>query len=123
MKICSSKKAVVAEDELLEEEVAAPEAEVAEEEVTVEPEAQELLFEAADVAELVAEVTGQPVEVTVDGDVTEFAVGDETFTVEPDGTEEIVESAKKMPAKRRAVTASTNRKASGKAVRRIPRRK
>jgi hypothetical protein len=42
----------------------------------VAPEAMDLLFEAEDVAELVAEVTGDVVEVTADGDEVVFSVGE-----------------------------------------------
>ena len=45
----------------------------------VDPEATDLLFETEDVAELVAEVTGEPVEVTVEDDSVKFAVGDDEF--------------------------------------------
>ena len=41
--------------------------------VDVAPEASDLLFEAEDVAELVAEVTGQDVEVAVDEDAVSVA--------------------------------------------------
>lgn len=76
-------------------------------EVTVDEEATDLLFEADDVAQLVAEVTGEDVDVSSDaetGTVT-FGVGDQEFTVEPEGDEEILE-ARKMP-KKPAVKAST----------------
>ena len=79
-------------------------------EVTVDEEATDLLFEADDVAQLVAEVTGEDVDVTSDagtGTVT-FGVGDQEFTVEPEGDEEILE-ARKMP-KKPAVKASTTSK-------------
>lgn len=79
-------------------------------EVTVDEEATDLLFEANDVAQLVAEVTGEDVDVTSDagtGTVT-FGVGDQEFTVEPEGDEEILE-ARKMP-KKPAVKASTSKK-------------
>ena len=48
----------------------------------VAPEASELLFEADDVAELVAEVTGEDVTVEADEDKVEFTVGEEVFTVD-----------------------------------------
>lgn len=88
---------------------------------TVAPEAQELLFEAEDVAELVAEVTGEPVEVTTeeDGAVT-FGVGDDEYTVEAEGTEEVLES-RRLP-RRSKVAASTQRGAGrrGTTVRKYP---
>lgn len=75
-------------------------------EVQVAPEAESLLFEPEDVAELVAEVTGEPVEVTSEDTTATFAVGEDTYTVEADGTEEVLESTR-IPAKRRRVAAST----------------
>jgi len=104
---------------------------VAEDEVMVAPEATELLFESEDVAELVAEVTGQPVEVTAEGDEVTFAIGEgeeaEEFTVTAEGDEEILESsrraflgkkavkASRTPVAKKAVAASTK-----KAVRKVP---
>lgn len=93
---------------------------VAEEEVNtapaataeVDPEATDLLFEAEDVAELVAEVTGEEVEVTVEDDAVIFAVGDDEFTVEPEGDEEILEAVR-LPRKK-AVAASTRKPATRK---------
>lgn len=75
-------------------------------EVTVAPEASELLFEAEDVAELVAEVTGEAVEVEVDEDVVTFAVGEDTFVVEAEGDEEVLESVRKPFRGKKAVRAS-----------------
>lgn len=94
---------------------------VAEEEVNtapaataeVDPEATDLLFEAEDVAELVAEVTGEEVEVTVEDDAVIFAVGDDEFTVEPEGDEEILEAVR-LPRKKKAVAASTRKPATRK---------
>ena len=64
--------------------------------VSVDPEASELLFEAEDVAELISEVSGQPVEVTVDDDEVAFTVGEDTYTVTPEGDEEIVEQSRRI---------------------------
>jgi hypothetical protein len=75
-------------------------------EVTVDDEATELLFEAEDVAELVSEVTGLPVDVTVDEDEVVFAVGDDEYTVTPEGDEEIVEQSTRMRKSARRVAAS-----------------
>jgi len=86
------------------------------EEVDVAPEATDLLFEADDVAELVAEVTDQEVavETTDEGDV-EFTVGeDEVYTVTPDGDEEVLEAVRKPLKNKAAVKAS--RQAHKKAV-------
>lgn len=94
---------------------------VAEDEIEVAPEVTDLLFEAEDVAELVAEVTGQPVEVTAEGDAVTFAVGEgeavDEYTVTAEGDEELVESsvsvrgkksirASRRPMARRPVAAS-----------------
>lgn len=107
-----STKRIVAEDEILEEDDFVDEDIVDDDEVDaiVEPEATDLLFEAEDVAELVAEVTGEAVEVAVDdeADTVVFTVGEEEFTVEPDGDEEIVESATRVRGKK-PVKASTKR--------------
>ena len=79
-------------------------------EVVIEPEATDLLFEAEDVAELVAEVTGMPVEVSVEEDSVTFAVGDDEFIVEAEGDEEILEAAtNKVMRGKRTVSASTRR--------------
>lgn len=92
------KRVYAAEDEMMNETV------------QVDESASDLLFEAEDVAELVAEVTGQPVEVTTDEDSVVFSVGDNEFTVEADGDEETVESCTRTA--RRRVAASTRRPAA-----------
>lgn len=74
--------------------------------VDVAPEASDLLFEAEDVAELVAEVTGQEVSVTAEEDVVTFEVGDDAYVVEADGDEEILEATRKPLAGKRGVRAS-----------------
>lgn len=92
---------------------------------SVDPEASELLFQAEDVAELVAEVTGDAVEVTVDDDTVVFAVGDDEYTVEPEGDEEVLMSATRLKKNRRPVAASTVRSTSTTkkaTVKRVPRR-
>ena len=80
--------------------------EVEEVSVDVAPEASDLLFEAEDVAELVAEVTGQEVSVTAEEDVVTFEVGDDAYVVEADGDEEILEATRKPLAGKRGVRAS-----------------
>ena len=90
---------VVVDDEIVEDDVPA-------EEVAVDPAATDLLFEAEDVAELVAEVTGEEVSVSVDDDAVVFAVGEDEFTVEPEGDEEILESSRKVLRGKKAVRAS-----------------
>lgn len=90
--------------------------------VTVDPSATELVFEAEDVAELVAEVTGEEVAVTVDDDAVTFSVGDEDFVVEPDGAEdeEILEASRKALRGKRRVAASTRRPAPARKPARKP---
>lgn len=79
---------------------------IEEAEVNVDEAASELLFEAEDVAELVAEVSGLPVDVTADEDAVVFTVGDDEFTVTPDGDEEIVEQSTRVSRSARRVAAS-----------------
>lgn len=78
--------------------------------VSVDEEATDLLFETDDVAQLVAEVTGEDVQVTTDPetDSVVFGIGQDEFTVTPEGDEEILE-ARRMP-KKPAVKASTRTK-------------
>lgn len=83
--------------------------------VEVAPEATDLLFEAEDVAELVAEVTGEAVEVTVEDDYVTFAVGDSEYTIESEGDEEILEASRKALKNKRRVSASTSRVGARKA--------
>lgn len=89
--------------------------------VVVEPEATDLLFEAEDVAELVAEITGQPVEVSVDEDAVTFAVGEDEFKVEPEGDEEILESVRRPLKSKKPIAASTKRADKKPQPKRIPR--
>lgn len=97
----------------------------ADEDVNVAPEATDLLFEAEDVAQLVAEVTGQPVDVDTaeDGSSVEFTVGEDVFTVTAEGDEEVLEAVRKPLKKKKPVAASTNRKPAGKTVRKLPSKK
>lgn len=133
MFVCKkSTKKVTAGDEL-DTEVMEPEVDedvvddtpAADEDVNVAPEATDLLFEAEDVAQLVAEVTGQPVDVDTadDGSSVEFTVGEDVFTVTAEGDEEVLESVRKPMQKKKPVSASTNRKPAGKTVRKLPRKK
>lgn len=103
--------------------------EEAEGDVIVEPEATDLLFEAEDVAELIAEVTGETVEVSVTDDAVEFAIGEDVYTVEAEGDEEILEAATKktLRGKRTVAAATSSRgraagRAAGRAVRDVPAR-
>lgn len=81
-------------------------------EVEVAAEATDLLFEAEDVAELLAEVTDQVVEVSVDGDDVIFNVGEDEFVVTAEGDEEMVESSQKVLRKK---AVSANKETRGKA--------
>lgn len=123
------KRRIVAEEtvDAPETGVAAPEADA---DVEVAPEATALLFETEDVAELLAEVTGEPVSVEAeDGDDTiKFTVGENEYTVEPDGDEEILEAAHKPLANKRKVAASAkpaarSARASGRVIARVASRK
>lgn len=117
---------VVAEDEMIKDEIvedvdAGEDAGV----VEVDPEATELLFEAEDVAELLAEVTGQDVEVTVnDDDTVDFGVGEDIYTVSAEGDEELLEASTRVLKK--SVSASTktelNSKVGAPAAKRAVRR-
>lgn len=86
--------------------------------VDVDDEAMGLLFEAEDVAELIAEVTEGPVEVTTDEDSVVFTVGEDEFTVTPEGDEEILEAVRRPFRNKRVVRASTIRTATRPATRR-----
>lgn len=84
------------------------------EDVDVAPEASEMLFQADDVADVIAEVTGKPVKAEVSDDKTgavEFTVGDpedgDVYVVEPEGDEEVVESAHRISRNRKSVQASS----------------
>ena len=90
---------------------------MAETDVEVAPEATELLFEAEDVAELVADVTGEDVEVEVSDEAVEFTVGEDVYEVAPEGDEELLEASTRLPRGRKAVKAST-RTRSRRVVRR-----
>lgn len=100
---------VTADEEVFEEEIEAPVEDIEVEEVAdveVEPEAMGLLFEAEDVAELIAEVTGTPVEVASEDEAVVFTVGDDEFTVTPEGDEEILEATRRPFRGKRPVGAS-----------------
>lgn len=85
--------------------------------VDVAPEASDLLFEVEDVAELVAEVTGEEVAVTAEDDVITFEVGDDQYTVEAEGDEEILESTRR-PLKGKATVKASRRVGTRRAARR-----
>lgn len=123
-----NKKKIVADDEIMEK----PVDQVADDEVAVEPAAAEMLFEAEDVADILAEVTGQPITVEVADDASQcvIGVGDDEFTIDAEDAEQINEAApvpeeepvaesKKIRGK--AVQASS--KLGGKVIKRIPSKK
>jgi uncharacterized protein (AIM24 family) len=100
--------------------------------VSVDPEATELVFETEDVAELVAEVTGEDVEVVADDESVTFTVGDTDYTVEADGQEEILEASSRALKGKKVVKASRNaagrrpvssatRRSAGRTVRKVSR--
>lgn len=66
----------------------------------------ELLFEATDVADLLAEVTGEEVEMEMDDDVVVYRVGEDEYTIEPEGDEEILEAVRKPLKNKRTVAAN-----------------
>lgn len=88
----------------------------------VAEEAVDLLFEAPDVAELLADVSGEDVEVTAENESVVFDVGGETYTCEAEPNDEVVESSTRILPQKRRIAAST-RKPVGKTVRKLPRRK
>lgn len=108
------KSRVVAEEEVMD----------IEEETFEEERPTELLFEATDVADLLAEISGEEVEMEMDEDVVIFHVGDTDYTIEPEGDEEILEAVRKPFAKKAPVAASkTTRKPAPKATKPANRRK
>ena len=118
----------VAEDVEDVEDVAVDVEEDDDVETEVAPGAADILFEADDVAQLVAEVTGQPVEVDADeeGSVVTFSVGEDVFTVEPEGDEEVLESCGRKMRDKKPVKASKAVKknvTASRVVRRIAKKK
>lgn len=97
-------------------------------ETTVAPEASDLLFEAEDVAELVAEVTGESVDVSADDDTVTFAVGEDEYTVEAEGDEEVLEAVRRPLRNKKAVAASrrinrnTRTRRSARPLRKMPKK-
>lgn len=93
----------------------------------VAPEAAELLFEASDVAEVIAEITGQDVEVEAEDTTVTFIVGEDEVTCEAEESDETVESSVKIRrAGRKSVAASTRTRRpvkAGRTVKKLPRRK
>ena len=86
----------------------------------------ELLFEAADVAEVLSEYAGEPVDYTVDDETTEvtFTIGDDEITITPEGDEEVVEESTRVRGRKVAASRAARRArrvAASRSVRR-PRR-
>lgn len=90
--------------------------------IDVAPEATDLLFEATDVAEVIAEVTGEDVAVEADGETVEFTVGEDVYTVEAEGDEEVLEAAR-IRKSARPVRASKANRRNTRVVRKIAARK
>ena len=105
-----SRQSVKADEEIIEDipvdEEIVEDIPVEDAEVTIEEAATELLFEAEDVAELIAEVTAAPVDVSVDENAVIFTVGDDEYTVTPEGDEEIVEESTRIRRSTKSVQAS-----------------
>jgi hypothetical protein len=97
---------------------------VEEEAVVIDPSATELVFETEDVAQLIAEVTGDTVEVEADEDTVVFTVGDADYTVEPEGDEEILETSRKVLRGKKSVDSAcgTRKRSAVKSSRRAGRR-
>lgn len=115
------KHRIVADEEIIDTPVAD---EGAEGTVDVAPEATDLLFEAGDVAELIAEITGEAVEVEIadDANTVAFTVGENEFVVEAEGNEDILESVRKNVRGKKAIKASTN-KPAGRVIKKLPSKK
>lgn len=99
-------------DETFDEEIPAEDDFVEEEEGYEE---QSLLFDADDVAQVLAEATGESVDYTVDDETLEvsFAVGDQEITITPEGDEEVVEESTRVRGSK--IAASRKVSASRKA--------
>lgn len=115
------KRRIVADEEIIDTPAADDSTEGT---VNVAPEATDLLFEAEDVAELIAEVTGEAVEVEIadETDTVTFTVGNNEFVVEAEGNEEILEAVRKNVRGKKAVTAST-KKCAGRVIKKLPSKK
>ena len=79
-------------------------------ETEVAEEAADLLFEADDVAELIAEITGEDVSVEADETAVTFDVAGEKFTCEADEDDEVVESASRVRRNASKISASAKRR-------------
>lgn len=111
-------KKVVAEEEVMTEEV------------EVAPEAAEMMFEAEDVAELLAEVTGREVTVDVTDDATActIEVGEDVFEIDASDAEVLYdeEAAPAPVAESRRLRArkpvAASKKPAGRVIKRMPRK-
>ena len=121
VKASTRRRGIRAEEEIIDDDIMQEEEEGGG--VNVAPEASDLLFEAEDVAELVAEVTGQEVAVTVDDDSVQFEVGNDVYTVDAEGDEEILESTRKPLRGKKSVRASRTLSRRRPAARRATRRR
>lgn len=118
----ASRRFIKSEDEI--EDMPPAEDDVEMDDFEEEPVQEEILFEASDVAEVLAEVTGEPVDYTVDDETTEvtFTVGDDEITVSPEGDEEVVEESTRVRGRRVAASRRTCRPSSRVAASRRARR-
>ena len=89
----ASRRPIKAEDELMDD-------------MPVVEDAGELLFEATDVADLLAEVTGEDVNMDMDDDVVVFTIGEDEYTVEPEGDEEVLEATRRPLRGKKPVAAN-----------------
>lgn len=92
----ASRRPIKAEEEMIED-------------VPVMDDPGELLFEATDVADLLAEVTGEDVNMDMDDNVVVFTIGEDEYTIEPEGDEEVLEAVRKPLHNKRPVAANTER--------------
>lgn len=95
-------------------------------ETEIAKEATDLLFEVEDVAQLIAEVTGEDVNVAAEDDVVTFDVAGESYTCEAEEDTEVVESASRAKKFARKVAASKTigkrSVSAGKTVRKLSRK-
>lgn len=97
----ASRKPIKAEEEMIED-------------VPVMDDPSELLFEATDVADLLAEVTGEDVNMDMDDNKVVFTIGEDEYTIEPEGDEEVLEAVRKPLRNKKSVAANTERVLSRK---------
>lgn len=113
----ASRRPIKSDDEIEEvDDFEDVEEDFADELPEVPAEESELLFEVEDVAEVLAEVTGEPVDYTVDDETTEvtFTVGEDEITVTPEGDEEVVEESTRVRGRKIAAARRMRRQAARK---------